>query len=299
MSTLSENTKAGGWGEKEKADWFARQTIQRSYGEDVVARLGALQSEKFGVSQYGALTFDPERYPLYCVLTADWKEENPSILITGGVHGYEPSGIISPLRFLEETASQYADRINFAVYPCISPLAYEINHRWNQKAQDPNRHFLKDTTVEESEQLMRSVKSLGTYFRAAIDLHETNGRDVELRRERHARDGDDPLPGEDFIPKGFYLCVPKKEDVPTGRQIVEAVREVTAICTDEKIIGYTSDNGVIVIDNVRGLCQEFARTISDVAMTTEIYPDESPVRESQEAQLAVIKKAITLTLNPA
>ncbi len=296
MSVLNETTKPGAWGPKEKEEWFARQTIQRSYEQDVVRRLKALPSDTLKLVQYGALSCDPKKYPLYYVRSAEWNDDNPTVLITGGVHGYEPSGIMGALRFLEEVAPQYTGKVNFVVYPCVSPLAYEINHRWNRRAEDPNRHFMQGTTVEESAKLMNSVESLGKHFKVAVDLHETNKRDIELTQERHARDGDKASPDDFIIPEGFYLCVPKQEDVALGHKIVEAVSKVTPICKDEKILGYPSNNGIIVLDDVPGLCQGFTRQLADVSMTTEIYPDKSPAREAQDAQLATVKRAIAFAL---
>jgi hypothetical protein len=280
------------WGPEEKEAWFLRQTIRRSYERDVVARLKALPPERFSLEQYGALTHDPARYPLYRVLTKPWTGRKPAILITGGVHGYEPSGITGALRFLEELAVRSSDKFEFAVYPCVSPLGYEIDHRWNRKAEDPNRNFFDGGTAEEALKLMRSVESLRTHFRAAVDLHETNQRDVELTRQRRARDGQKPEPDDDHIPEGFYLVLHDRQDTELGHRVIDAVSKVTPICAEKRILGYPSDQGIIVLDDVPGLCQGFARRHADAAMTTEIYPDKAPVREAEDAQLAAIRTAL-------
>lgn len=294
---MSEKLKP--WGPKEKEAWLARQTIQRSYEHDVLDRLRALPKDKFKLEQYGALSHDPKRYPLMRVKSQPWNDKNPTILITGGVHGYEPSGITGALRFLEEEAATYSDQVNFIVYPCVSPFGYEINHRWNRIAEDPNRNFYPEGKSEEAQQLMSSVESLCLHFRAAVDLHETNIRDVELTKERRARDGQESQPGDDFIPEGFYLVVPVREDMETlGRDVIEAVRKVTPICTDPDIIGYPSDKGIIALDDLDNLCQNFARRHADVAVTTEIYPDKAPQREAEDAQVATIKAAIQYARKP-
>ncbi|MBL8711821.1 MAG: M14 family metallocarboxypeptidase [Alphaproteobacteria bacterium] len=288
------------WGAAEKEAWFASQKIQRSYQTDVVDRLTALPPENFALEQYGALSHDPQRYPLYVVKSKPWDDANPTILITGGVHGYEDSGITGALRFLEEEAAQYADKVNFVVYPCISPLGYEINHRWNRKAEDPNRHFFAGGTAEESRQLMASVESLKLHFRAAVDLHETNYRDIGITAERRARDGQKFEAGDDYIPDGFYLVVPSQADVALGHEVIEAVRKVTPIAIEPEILGYKSDKGVIVIDDVNTLLQDFARQHADVGMTTEIYPDKATRKEAEDAQIATIKAVIAHSLkNPA
>ena len=43
------------WGPEEKEAWLGRQTIQRSYQDDVVTRINALPADQFVVEQYGAL----------------------------------------------------------------------------------------------------------------------------------------------------------------------------------------------------------------------------------------------------
>ena len=284
------------WGPAEKKAWLERQTIQRSYQDDVVTRLKALPADKLELEQYGQLSHDPARYPLYVVKSKPWNDENPTVIVTGGVHGYEDSGVTGALRFLEEEASKYSDKVNFIVYPCVSPFAYEINHRWNHKAEDPNRHFSDEGTAEEAIQLMKSVKSLKLEFKAAVDLHETNYRDIDLTKERRARDGQKDQEGDDFIPEGFYLVIPSKSDMPLAHEVIEEVRKVTPICKDASILGYPADNGVIVLDDLKTLCQDFMRKYAEVGMTTEIYPDNTSRDECERAQIATIKTAIKYAL---
>lgn len=297
MSRLSETTTANAWKEPEKKAWLARQTIQRSYARDVERRIKKLSTRRFDIRQYGSINLDaplpvdadfkkakglkdvkhlksgPKELPLYRVRSKNWNPDNPTILITGGVHGYEPSGIMGALTVLEELAPQYDGKVNFIVYPCVSPVGYEINHRWNQKTEDPNRHFYEGTTVEEARLLIADLQHLNLNFDTSIDLHETNDRDKELIKERRARDGETLQPGDEIIPVGFYLVVTKQDDVGLGQEVVAAVRDGgTVICTDDDILGEPNQNGVIVV-SMKGLCQDYASKISGMAMTTEIYPD--------------------------
>ena len=50
-------TKGQPWGEVEKAAWLASMTVKRSYLEEVTTKIHAL-SDRFDVSQYGALSYD-------------------------------------------------------------------------------------------------------------------------------------------------------------------------------------------------------------------------------------------------
>jgi hypothetical protein len=48
--------------------------------------------------------------------------------VTGGVHGYETSGVEGALLFLETKAEAYSKDFNILVAPCISPWGYERIH---------------------------------------------------------------------------------------------------------------------------------------------------------------------------
>ena len=43
------------------------------------------------------------------------------MLITGGVHGYEMSGVQGAILFLQTKALEYASKYNIVVAPCVSP----------------------------------------------------------------------------------------------------------------------------------------------------------------------------------
>ncbi|MDF3025536.1 MAG: hypothetical protein K0R10_2897, partial [Alphaproteobacteria bacterium] len=70
------------------------------------------------------------------------------------------------------------------------------------------------------------------------------------------------------------------------------------ISVDPEILGYKSDKGVIVIDDVNTLLQDFARKHADVGMTTEIYPDKATKKEAEDAQIATIKTVVAFALKP-
>ena len=134
------------WGDSERAEWLQQCEVQRSYLEHVVQRLEPLK-QRFDVSQYGALSYDATRYPLFAVKTRDWSAAKPNILVTGGVHGYETSGVLGAMTFLETEAANYTDAFNICVLPCISPWGFEHIQRWAPTTVDPNRAFGPNATV--------------------------------------------------------------------------------------------------------------------------------------------------------
>jgi hypothetical protein len=191
------------WGPAERTAWLARQVRRRSYAEEVLAAEARL-AESFEVVRYGSLDYDPQRYPLLAYRSRPWREELPIALVTGGVHGYETSGVHGALRFLEHDAGDFRDRVNVLVAPCVSPWAYETIQRWNMHAVDPNRSF-GNGAAQESALLKELVAPIRERVLVHVDLHETTDTDEsEFRPALAARDGKPFEPGE--IPDGFYLC---------------------------------------------------------------------------------------------
>src|SRR5258706_1974541 len=144
------------WGAAEVAAWLSRQTRKRSYEADVLGAIERLRS-RFDVVEYGRLSYGADSYPLLALKSRNWRDELLCALVTGGVHGYETSGVHGALRFVDLHAADYAGRINLLGAPCVSPWAYERVHRWNGHAIDPNRSFRPDSPAEESAVLMRLV----------------------------------------------------------------------------------------------------------------------------------------------
>lgn len=132
-------TRGTPWGADEVAASRARQRRQRSYDRDVVEVIERLRA-RFEVVEYGVLDYAPDRHPLFALRSRDWRQGLPVTLVTGGVHGYETSGIEGALQFVEQHGDEHAGRANLLVAPCINPWGYERIQRWNFEAVDPNRH---------------------------------------------------------------------------------------------------------------------------------------------------------------
>src|SRR5688572_25783771 len=94
------------WGEAEKREWLSQQTRRRSYQAEVLEPLDALGS-RFDLVQYGELHYAPDRYPLFAIRSRGWREDRPHVLVTGGVHGYETSGVQGALRFIDRYGDEY------------------------------------------------------------------------------------------------------------------------------------------------------------------------------------------------
>ncbi|EKO3903233.1 M14 family metallocarboxypeptidase [Vibrio fluvialis] len=287
------------WGNAERQAWRAQTTIKREYQQEVVSKIQAL-SQSFNVEQYGALSYDAARYPLFCLKTRDWQADKPTILITGGVHGYETSGVHGALKFLATEAKRYETHFNIVAAPCISPWGYETINRWNPNAIDPNRSFYADTPAEESANLMALVATLPNVL-MHIDLHETTDTDEsEFRPALAARDG--IIFEEGSIPDGFYTVGDTANPQPEFQAaIIASVRKVTHIAPADdngEIIGSeVVQDGVILYPMKKlGLCGGVTDCV--YGSTTEVYPDSPKVtaEECNDAQVAAIIGALDYVL---
>ena len=287
------------WGPAEKAAWLTRQRRQRAYADDVLAARARLES-RFDVVPYGRLDVDPGRYPLVAYRSRGWRDERPVVLVTGGVHGYETSGVHGALRFLERHAAAYQDHVNLLVAPCVSPWGYEMIQRWNPHAVDPNRSF-GNRAAQEAAALLDLVAPFRERVRVHVDLHETTDSDEgEFRPAAAARDGKPFEPG--VIPDGFYL-VDDAAAPQTAFQsaVIAAVARVTHIAepdADGRIIGApVVAPGVIEYPLAKlGLCAGI--TAAPFKTTTEVYPDSprTSAEQCNAAQATAVCAAIDFAL---
>ncbi|MDP2560120.1 M14 family metallocarboxypeptidase [Psychrobium sp. 1_MG-2023] len=296
MAAYPIGTPGEVWGETEKQTWLAQQHIKRSYLEQVVSKITTL-NDSLDVEQYGALSYDEAKYPLFVIKTKHWDSAKPVALVTGGVHGYETSGVHGAIAFAATKAAAYSNDFNVIVAPCVSPWSYETINRWNPDAIDPNRSFYQDSPAQESAKLMAYVASLNVDITVHVDLHETTDTDnSEFRPALAARDGVTNVNWN--IPDGFYLVGDTIKPQPAFQTaIIKEVEQVTHIAPadDEgKLIGVPLEQeGVINYATVElGLCAGFSN--SEFCTTTEVYPD-SPLVDDENcvnAQVAAIVGAL-------
>ena len=304
MTTIDQinaiGTAGQPWGAAEKARWQALQQVQRSYAGEVASRIQALAGS-WQVQPYGQLDYGDGQYPLLAVRSQPWQPGLPVALVTGGVHGYETSGVHGALQFIEQHGADYAGKYNLLVLPCISPWGYERIQRWNALTVDPNRSFVADSPAPEAAQAMALLASIAEPVRVHIDLHETTDTDEsEFRPALAARDGKPSEPGT--IPDGFYLVGESEKPEPAFQQaIIAAVEAITHIAPAD-------DKGEIIGDKVvaKGVINYPCRSIglcagmSDAPFvtTTEVYPDSPKASPQQcnDAQVAAVRAALDYAL---
>ena len=289
------------WTDAHTLQWRAMQRKHRSYGDDVLSAVDRMRP-RFDVQQYGELDYGADgKYPLFVLRSKDWDDALPSAVVTGGVHGYETSGVHGALRFAEKHARAYAGRINLMIVPCVSPWAYERIHRWNPSALDPNRNFREDSPAGESAALYGLLSPLRGRFLVHIDLHETTDTDEsEFGPALAARDGKPFEP--QAIPDGFYLVDDVDNPQPGFQQaMIEAVSKVTHIApadADGNIIGAPVVAPGVIEYPVSGLGLCTGLTDARYGTTTEVYPDSLRATPEQciEAQVAAVRAGLDFAL---
>lgn len=313
----------------------------RVYKADVLDRLDRLSASStcVQVSQYGKKYSDPG-FEFRKVLIGRGDGAKPIISIRGGVHGYEQGGVeialsaaeilagatdllrqrwanLMPdqpgyasldlaLRTFGEMVPRTLGAFDIVIHPCVSPVPYAFNERWNMGAQDPNRHFSRDVRqlqsgrpAPESEAFMDSIEDVKQFIRYCHDCHETTVMDREhFRAMKKFRDGQtdevDPV-----IPEGFYLVLDNSARASRiGSAIIEQVRKVTKIAADPKILGAPNEDGIVYFDCIKslpGLCMMYPPE-ARYAATTEVWPDVISPAEALAGQMMALVGALEFNL---
>jgi len=297
-------TPGSPWDAEDKATWLSRQRVHRSYAADVLAPLHTRLPAQAELIQYGVLDYTRlgwGSYPLYAVLSRQWDPDHAVVVVTGGVHGYETSGVQGALRWIREGFDHHAAAINLLVLPCISPWAYETINRWNPEALDPNRQFRQDSPAAESALAMACVSASCRRVDVHVDLHETTDTDnSEFGPAKAARDGVRFV--QHAIPDGFYLVGDSERPVPEfQRALIDAVRRVTPIAVADEhgcLIGTPLQQAGVInfAKSSIGLCG--GMTDARFVTTTEVYPDSPTASPAQcnEAQVVAVNAAIDYLL---
>lgn len=286
------------WQQAEKDNWYKQQDIKRSYQDDVVRKIQELKAD-FEIIQYGALSQNPERYPLFILRSKDFSASKKIVLITGGVHGYETSGVHGALEFLKTKAKFYENTFNFICAPCISPWSYETINRWNSKAFDPNRSFRENSPAEECAFFLKATDELKPFIH--FDLHETTDTDNSVFRPAlEARDG--ITISFSPIPDGFYLVGDADNPQPEFQKaIIDAVRKVTHIAQPDEtgtLLGDKLEQDGVINYPAKKLFLCAGAFNSTYCTITEVYPDSPKVtdRICVEAQIAAITSGLEFAI---
>jgi hypothetical protein len=144
----------------------------------------------------------------------------PTLLITGGIHGDEPAGPYGILQWLKE--ADYPDDLRIIILPMLNPTGFDKNDRNNEDNRDLNRGFnVKKKPSQELELIQKSLN--GETLSMLLSLHEDRGHG------------------------GIYLYhADVDEDI--CRDILTRCAEIIPITKEKTVYGDKCDNGMIYIE---------------------------------------------------
>ncbi len=204
----------------------------RSYREEVLEPLFTMarRNLNFSIESMGFVDHGLVTYPLFCVsVTGGTVKEKRDVLISGGIHGEEPAGVYSVMKFLESDLHSFLDEYRFLIFPCINPFGFEHNYRFNSDRVDINRQFKPKTDCWEAVKVVRILSRFRRRFVCTIDLHETDPNWA-----------DEGFTAADN-PHTFYMwesCADKS--IRVGDRVTDVVRRMAPVCDWAKIYGDAS-----------------------------------------------------------
>ena len=294
-----------GWTMDQIAAWrddLVSSGKRRDYAKLAAAIRDAARQAGCSVKQYAT---DPHGNPLLFVRSPDFDPTKKTVLVTAGVHGYEPSGIYACVELLSTRFHPFLQEFNFHLFPCLCPWSFEYDHRWNADANDPNRMFFDQSGVPECLAFMNAIASEGVRFSGAVDLHETRDIDIELNDLRNRRFG--LLSGQgpydyDALPQGYYVIVSADEDQDAsdrrlryGRALIDAVGAASPIAPEPTILGGVQNlRGVAPMAMTPGTMRAFLEQNCDLVAVTEAYPDHPRMTTERcvTAQMLAVEGAL-------
>ncbi|HEY9702453.1 MAG TPA: succinylglutamate desuccinylase/aspartoacylase family protein [Allocoleopsis sp.] len=162
------------------------------------------------------------------------------VLISGGVHGYEVSGVHSIIEFFKKYSKEYTDKFQITAFPCVNPWGFDkmIHENWQYQNDTKMGLNLNREFKEESEGVeINIIKPHLKNYEIHLDLHETwstytDDRDKEIN---------------DLSPDEFFLwetCLDKNKRF--GNKIIDAVKKNNIkVCTWPTIYSDINIGGVI------------------------------------------------------
>ncbi len=308
--------KSGKWAPEDTRKWQDAVLSQpadsrRDYEANVVSRLQKLDSNHISLTTYRTSQSGDEKFDHLFVTIGDLGNGNPNILLIGGVHGNEPSGVEACVRIAEQfNESADPPDINIVIFPCLFPWSYVHNQRWvYEDALDPNRHMIVGGSdfgrVSTAESFMFEIADMPP-FAIALDFHETNDSDIKLwRKMRTKRYGGKSNGDGNRNPNGFHLMASecpdtlKEERKKIAQKILSNVAQHSRITTCASVTGYPCKVGTVwASGDKRGFTRTFLNSYANHVFVTEVVPEllaaneEEMFEKAVQCQLAAFEAAL-------
>ena len=206
---------------------------------------------------------------IYRLMVGGGPRAKRQVLITAGLHGDEPAGPESVLRFLYEYDATRYSNFGFLILPCINPFGYVHDTRENGTGIDLNRVFEVDNPPEEA-RLVKAAVELAKRFDFAIDFHE------------------------DWEAAGFYFYEGRKSENWIGPEVTKNVESVCPIDREHDENDLLIADGVFKVDpgwGLQGFTPYLLAFHSDHVMICET-PTSLPMRQRTAAHLKALETVL-------
>ncbi len=272
-----------------------RSTVKRSYAEDVSSPL-KLNISGHRIIKTGRIRTDSGVHPIFGVVTRNYREDLPRILLSAGIHGEEPAGVYALMEFISRGIAKYLDHFSFLILPCLNPYGFTRGVRFSSDVGDLNRSFDDASGPPEAAAVMDLLRRFPGPYRLAFDLHET---------DTHMPRGTDP--SVEIIPAGVYMYETTRNGQPLlGPAILRGMRKAGySVSQRRSIYGAQCQNGLIYTtapDNPDyPSLPEFNGTLDwyllQNGFTDHFLATETPTAWPLKRRIAVQKKALLHALN--
>jgi murein peptide amidase A len=209
--------------------------IHRSFFRDVYRPVTSLKN--VSVTTLAQVQYFEHEYPLVCIETISDKSNSPDlpcVLISAGVHGDEPAGVIAAVDFLRDFAPALSDQLRLIVLPCVNPSGYEANTLETMSGINLNRSFGINSSEPEIHAIESWLAESRLTFRITLDLHEAP---PYYRGEGFARKDN---------PTGTYLYETVSDDsTRIGHAMIAALPSRADVCRWPTIYHDKNDAGVV------------------------------------------------------
>lgn len=207
------------------------------------------------------------------------------ILITAGIHGDEPAGVLALYRYMLSLSLRELP-VDVYAFPCVNPAGLLRNSRVSSGHFDLNRQMTRNSIAPEARALLGTLERLNVSFDAAFDLHEDN-----------------PAVGCDFSSDGtqaeaFYLYESNFDPLrpSIGSEITHAVIGAGVPASSQRTIyGERALNGVIQRgierDQLWDLERFLTMNVTNHVITSETLVSE-PLKDRIKAQTMVLESGI-------
>ena len=272
-----------------------RATVKRTYGAEVARPLN-VNTPGHRLVKTGRIRTDSGVHPIYAVVTRNYRQDLPRIILSAGIHGEEPAGVYTLLEFLNRGIANYLKHFSFLILPCLNPYGFTRGVRFSREVSDLNRSFDDAPGPPEVAAVKAILRRFPGPYRLAFDFHET---DTYMPKGEHR--------SVETIPAGAYMYETTRNGQPRlGPEILKGIRSSGyPISQRDSIYGAACHNGLIYTPAPGSpkypAVPEFSGSLDwylfENGHTDHFLATETPTAWPLRRRVAVQKKALIQALN--